>query len=74
MARLTPGSAVRRCTIRVGAPVPPGADSPTGLYAVVKAKTGWPLRVTIFRELADLWRHPSRDVRGCAVRLDPKEE
>ena len=71
MARLTPGAAVRRCTIRTGVPVPPGAASPTGLYAVVKARTGWPLRVTLFKDLADLWRHPSRAVVECRVNLDP---
>lgn len=63
-----PGSEVRRCLLRVGAVVPPGGESPSGLYAVCKT-SGWPLRVTLFRELADLWRHETRTVRECRVRF-----
>jgi hypothetical protein len=47
----------------------PGKESGSGLYAVVKAKSRWPLRVTFHKELAESWRLPgSRDVYEC--RLD----
>jgi hypothetical protein len=51
-------------TIRTGRTLGPGEPSRTGLYAVCK-KSGWPLRVTLFHELADHWRHESREVREC---------
>lgn len=55
---------MERVGLRVGREIPPGGESGNGLYAVCK-KTGWPLRVTMFRELADLWRHESRVVHEC---------
>jgi hypothetical protein len=39
--------------------------SQSGLYAVVKRKTDWTLRVTMFPELAEAWRDPSRYVAEC---------
>lgn len=63
------GAAVVPVRLHVGPPVPPGAAGAGRLYAVVKARSGWPLRVTGFPELAELWRHPSRDVRECRVEL-----
>lgn len=67
MATKVPGADVVRVRLAVGAAVPPGAEAPGGLYAVVKAKSGWPLRVTAFKELADHWRHPTRAVRECSL-------
>jgi hypothetical protein len=63
------GGEVRAAKIRTGKKLYPGQPSPTGLYAVCKT-SGWPLRVTLFRELADLWRHESRDVRECFINLE----
>lgn len=61
-----PGVAVRRVRVQIGSELPPGGTSPTGLYAVCK-RSGWPLRVTLFAELAELWRDPTRVVRACGV-------
>lgn len=65
----TPGSEVRRVTLRVGKDIPPNKASPNGLYAVCK-KSGWPLRVTMFQELAESWRHETRQVRECWIERD----
>lgn len=54
-------------TLRIGDEIPVGNASPNGLYAICKTKTGWPLRVTLFKELADLWRHPTRTIRECRI-------
>lgn len=53
--------------IVVGRELRPGEASKSGLYAVVKARSGWPLRVCMFQRLADHWRHPSRRVHECWV-------
>ena len=68
MAGLT-GGEVRGATIRTGRKLAPGEASRNGVYAVCKT-TGWPLRVTLFRELAEHWRHETRDVRECWVDVD----
>jgi len=65
----TRGSFVTKVELRLGAVLPPGAASPNGLYAVCKSVSGWPLRVTMFRELADHWRHPTREIREVWVRF-----
>jgi hypothetical protein len=59
------GLAVGRVSFRLGRVLAPGERSSTGLYAVVKAATGWTLRVTQFPELADRWRHETRYVAEC---------
>jgi hypothetical protein len=51
----------------LGKKLGPGETSASGVYAVVKAKTKWPLRVTLFKELAELWRHETRDVYECRL-------
>lgn len=56
--------------IRTGRPLGPGEASKTGLYAVCKSGTGWPLRVTLFRDLAERWRHETRDVRECWLKVE----
>ena len=63
------GAKVERVGLRVGGELPPGRTSGNGLYAVCK-KNGWPLRVTMFQELADKWRHESRVVRECWIERD----
>ena len=69
----TPGAVVERVTLRVGREVPAGRASGNGLYAICKT-TGWPLRVTLFKELADHWRHETRIVRECRVEFDRLNE
>lgn len=66
IARKVPGASVARVRLRIGAPIAPGGASPNGLYAVCK-RSGWPLRVTMFRDLAERWRHETRDVRECWI-------
>lgn len=61
------GCSVEPFRLVVGPELPPGGRAETGLYAVVKAGSGWPLRVTMFQPLADLWRHPSRRVHAAKV-------
>lgn len=63
---------MERVTLRVGAEVPPDRASESGLYAICKT-SGWPLRVTLFQELADLWRHETRVVRECRVEFHRRE-
>lgn len=67
------GSDLVPIELTCGRPLAPGEPSVTGLYAVCKTSSGWPLRVTLFAELADRWRHPSRVVRECSVRVLSKE-
>lgn len=64
LARKT-GSEVRRLTFQLGRVLGPGEESSTGLYAIVKASSGWPLRVTLERQLAEHWRHPTRYIAEC---------
>lgn len=61
-----PGTEVVPVRFIVGDVLDKGQASQTGLYAVCK-KSGWPLRVTLFLDLAESWRHETRDVRECWV-------
>lgn len=58
---------MRAVRLRTGRDLGPGEASRSGLYAVCKARSGWPLRVTLFAELAGRWRHPTRVVREAWV-------
>jgi hypothetical protein len=64
------GASVQSVKVRVGRELSPGESSESGLYAICKRKTGWPLRVTLFGELADHWRHESRRVHECRVEFE----
>lgn len=55
----------KRMTFVLGKELSPGEKSPNGLYAIVKAKTNWTLRITFFQELAEEWRSSSRKVYSC---------
>ena len=46
----------------IGEELSEGDISRSGLYAICKSKTKWPLRVTLFQKLADLWRHDTRKI------------
>lgn len=65
MRSKVPESEVRRVRLVLGRTLAPGQPTDSRLFAVCKASTGWPLRVTAFRELAEQWRHPTRDVLEC---------
>lgn len=65
LASRTPDTRVVRVRIRLGKLLLPGDACASGLYAICKARSGWPLRVTLFSALADHWRDPSRTVREC---------
>lgn len=69
IAKQVPGTEVKPIKIRVGNEIPPGNLSSNGLYAVCKV-SGWPLRVTMFQELAESWRHETRIVRECWIERD----
>jgi hypothetical protein len=52
------GYQVRKVTLQIGRQLAPGEKSSNGLYAICKAKSGWPLRITLFYEAAQLWHYP----------------
>lgn len=58
------GGSVHRIQFRLGKELH-NHPSRTGLYAICKKSSGWPLRITLFRELAELWQHPSRTIHEC---------
>jgi hypothetical protein len=74
IAGLDAGVTVRRGMLMVGKELATGEESTTGLYAVCKAKDGWPLRVTLFAELADWWRDDSRTVHECSIELEGDDD
>lgn len=62
------GAYVASAKIVLGNKLAPGEKSASGLYAVVKAASRWPLRATFFQEAAETWRLPgNRDVYECFV-------
>lgn len=63
LAARVEGCRVRPARLQAGPVLAPGETSPTGLYVLAKARSGWPLRVTLFQDLAEHWRDPSRVVR-----------
>lgn len=69
-----PGARVVPGRLSLGPELAPGRPSPTGLYAVAKAKSLWPLRCTLFPELADLWRHETRRVFVGSLTLSDGKE
>jgi hypothetical protein len=41
----------------------------TKLFAICKKESGWPLRVTFFKECIDLWKSPTTVFKGCQIQL-----
>ena len=41
--------------------------SSNGLYAVCKKDSLWPLRITMFEEMANMWKNDSTVVYGCYI-------
>lgn len=59
-----------RCTLILGKELSPLDTSSTGLYAIVKSKTNWPLRITMFKKLAEaLSDGESRKLRECYLKI-----
>ncbi len=65
IARLA-GGEVRRFRFTIGRSLTTGERSGTGLYGIV-GRSGKALRVTLFRECAELWRDCSRAVREVTL-------
>jgi hypothetical protein len=41
----------------------------TKLYAICKKKGGWPLRVTLFKEAAEMWTSNTTEVKSCKIKV-----
>lgn len=61
------GYKVETVQVILSQPIDVSEQSKTGLYAVCKAKSLWPLRITMFKELAELWRNDSTVVYDCTL-------
>lgn len=57
----------KKVRIVVGEELQPGQSSRSGLYAICKKKSGWPLRVSLFKEATEIWADPSRTMHECWV-------
>lgn len=65
---LGPEYQVKRITFRLGKRLEQGEASSNGLYALVKEKSNWTLRVCLFKELAeDLCDWKSRYLAECFI-------
>jgi hypothetical protein len=60
-----PGSEVRRVSFRLGRRLGPGERSPSGLYALVSARKGRVLRLSLIEGVAQELVDPSRYLAEC---------
>ena len=59
---------VKKMSFILGKKLEFNENSKTGLYAIVKSKNNWTLRVTLFKELANTWNsHSSREIFECFI-------
>jgi hypothetical protein len=59
---------VGKITFRLGKELVPNEDSPTGIYALVKAKTNWTLRIPIIKDVANyICDFDTRKLRECII-------
>ena len=58
---------VKKVTLHLGKELSVGDTSESGLYAICKAKNLWPLRVTFFKELAELWKSDTTVIYECKL-------
>lgn len=65
---LVPNTRLIKVQLFIGRELKQGEDSPNGLYAVCKANSGWPLRVTLFKQLASFWEDGSRNIREVWIK------
>ena len=63
------GLKVRRVKLHLEKQLEAGQVSTTGLYAICKAKSGWPLRVTFFKDLASMWKNDTTSIYECKISL-----
>lgn len=41
----------------------------SNLFAICKKESGWPLRITFFKELAEAWKSPSTLIKSCKIKI-----
>lgn len=59
---------VRTIKFRLGRELQPGEASSTGIYAIVKAKNNWTLRISLQKDIANyLCDFNSRKLRECII-------
>lgn len=58
------GFEVKRVRLHLG-----DIDPDTKLFAVCKKESGWPLRVTLFKQCIDLWESPTTIAKGCKIQI-----
>lgn len=63
------GYHVRPCELHLGKELKPNEKSENNLYAICKRKNGWPLRVTFFKEAANMWFNDSTSINECKIQL-----
>ena len=59
------GKAVKKVKLKMGRTLEPGEQSSSGLYAICKVGSGWPLRVSLFKQAMELWQDSSRVMKEC---------
>ncbi len=66
--RLGPGHSVRRITFNIGKRLEPNETSSNGLYAIMSSKRDFTLRITLFKEAAQLFCDwDSRYIAECYI-------
>ncbi len=62
------GLQVREISFRLGKELEPNETSSTGMYALVKAKTNWTLRISLHKNVANyLCDFETRKLRECII-------
>lgn len=59
---------VKKIQLILGKELKPGEKSSSGLFAICKAKSKWPLRVTLFKDLAEMWKNYSTCIYECYIK------
>jgi hypothetical protein len=68
VAKTDPDLEVREISFRLGKELEPNEDSSTGLYAVVKAKNNWTLRISLYKDIANYFcDFDTRKLRECIL-------
>jgi hypothetical protein len=59
---------VREISFRLGKSLSPNETSSTGLYALVKTKNNWTLRISLYKNIANyLCDFDTRSLRECII-------
>lgn len=67
------GGELHRIKLFIGDPIKDGEDSKNGLYAICKKNSNYPLRVTMFKDLAQLWRSDTVQIMNVQIKLIKNE-